>query len=99
MLMADFEQQKRTLLQLRERLIHAVGSLEEAIRQDVATPGDITRVPTHPADNDAEGIDNNIALAETEQGLLEQVEDALSRIEQGTYGRCQACDREIPAAA
>jgi RNA polymerase-binding transcription factor DksA len=27
---------------------------------------------------------------------LEQLEDALSRVEEGTYGTCQACDRPIP---
>lgn len=96
--MADFEQYKQSLLKFRERLIHSVGALEEAIREDVSTPGDISSVPTHPADNDAEGVENHIALAENEQGLLEQVEEALSRLEQGTYGHCQSCGCEIPEA-
>jgi DnaK suppressor protein len=96
--MSDFEQHKRVLLQVRERLIRTVGRLEEAIREDVSAIGDISRLPTHLADNDADGIDQNIALAATEEGLLEQVEAALTRIEQGDYGRCQSCEGPIPAA-
>jgi RNA polymerase-binding transcription factor DksA len=86
------------LLQQRERLIQTVGHLEDAIREDVNTVGDLSKVPTHPADNDAEGIDQNIALAATEEGLLEQVEAALGRIENGTYGHCETCGRAIPEA-
>jgi RNA polymerase-binding transcription factor DksA len=96
--MTDFEPQKQALVQLRRRLIRTVGALEDAIREDVNAPGSISNVPTHPADHDAEGLDKNIALAETEEGLLEQVEAALARIENQTYGRCQSCGIGIPAA-
>jgi len=58
----------------------------------------VSSLPTHPADHAAEGIDKNIALAATEEGLLEQVEAALARIEQNSYGCCQSCSSAIPAA-
>jgi RNA polymerase-binding protein DksA len=36
-----------------------------------------------------------LGLIENEQSTLEQVQEALSRIESGTYGRCQECDEAI----
>ena len=56
-------------------------------------PGDITSVPTHPADDDVEGLDSEIAISQNEELLLEQVEAAFERIEAGTYGVCQQCGR------
>ncbi len=47
------------------------------------------------------GTDNNdretaLRLASGESQLLSAVGDALSRIEEGTYGKCCDCDKEIP---
>jgi len=67
------------------------------LRQDVVKPGDITSVPTHPADDDVEGLDAEIAIAQNEELLLEQVDAALERVEAGTFGVCQQCGREIDA--
>ncbi len=38
----------------------------------------------------------NSQLAEAESIELTHVEDALLRIDEGTYGVCQECDRSIP---
>jgi DnaK suppressor protein len=38
------------------------------------------------------------ALAETIRGRMEQVERALDRLNQGQYGRCESCAKEIPVA-
>ena len=54
-------------------------------------PGDITSVPTHPADDDVEGLDSEIAIAQNEELLLEQVDAALARMRAGTYGVCEQC--------
>ncbi len=70
---------------------------EEALREDVVAPGNITSVPTHPADQDVEGLDSEIAIAQNEELLLEQVEAALERIRVGTFGVCQQCGRTVDA--
>jgi DnaK suppressor protein len=85
------------LLELRKRLMREVNASEEALREDVMTPGGTTAVPTHPADEDAEGLDAEVAISQNEQRLLDQVEAALERIEKGTYGVCQQCGKEIGA--
>jgi len=38
------------------------------------------------------------ALAGTLNDTLGEVEDALTRLDDGTYGRCEACGGEIPEA-
>ena len=91
---AGFELQ---LTELRKRLLREVDSAEEALREDVVKPGEITSVPTHPADQDVEGLDSEIAISQNEELLLEQVEAAIGRIEAGTYGVCQQCGRTIDA--
>jgi RNA polymerase-binding transcription factor len=88
---------KSQLLELRKRLQGEVGMAEEALREDVVAPGNITSVPTHPADQDVEGLDSEIAIAQNEELLLEQVEAALERIRVGTFGVCQQCGRTIDA--
>jgi DnaK suppressor protein len=86
---------KSQLLALRKRLLREVDSAEEALREDVVKPGDITSVPTHPADQDVEGLDSEIAVAQNEELLLEQVEAAIERVQTGTYGTCQQCGGAI----
>ena len=39
----------------------------------------------------------SIGLSETERFRLEQVEDALERIEKGNYGKCEECGELIAA--
>lgn len=85
------------LMELRNRLLHEVNLEEEALRQDVVKSGQSSSVPTHPADADVEGLDAEIAIAQNQESLLEQIDAALARIEQHTYGACQQCGREIDA--
>jgi RNA polymerase-binding transcription factor DksA len=60
--------------------------------------GGLSDVPIHPADlgtRDAEQ-DVKLALLENEEDIIEQVDLALARIEQGAFGRCEACRGGIP---
>ena len=54
-------------------------------------------MPTHPADHDVEGVDEEIAIARNEEELLTEVVDAIERIEEGTFGTCQDCGEPIAA--
>jgi RNA polymerase-binding transcription factor DksA len=61
--------------------------------------GELTNSPMHLADKGTEeflhGI--NAVLLQNEERIVEQVGDALMRIEEGTFGICEECDDEIPA--
>jgi RNA polymerase-binding protein DksA len=91
----ELSSHKLELLKLRKRLNREIDSSEEAMREDVVTPGEITTMPTHPADQAAEGVDAEIAISQNEELLLSQVETALVRIEAGTYGACEECGDSI----
>lgn len=86
---------KLELLELRARLQRDIGLAEESLREDVNKPGEITSLPTNPADADVEGLDAEIAISQNEETLYEQVDAAIGRIEAGTYGLCQVCGKPI----
>ena len=86
---------KPRLVALRKRLIEEVASAEQALRDDILSPGDHSASRMHPGDQDVEGLDEQLAIARNEEQLLEQVEEALQRIEDGVFGKCQDCDRPI----
>ncbi len=94
----DLAEFKLRLIELRDRLPREVDASEEALREDVDKPGEISSLPTHLADRDAEGADAEIAIAQNEELLFEQVDAALERLEAGTYGVCQQCGHIISRA-
>ncbi len=53
----------------------------------------------HLADAASETYERELdeGLEEDAQAQLREVDDALARIEAGTYGTCTACGKEIPA--
>jgi RNA polymerase-binding transcription factor DksA len=54
-------------------------------------------VPVHPADLGTDNDEEEVALdlLENEEQILVEINDALGRIEQGTFGRCENCQQEI----
>ncbi|MFP4353992.1 MAG: TraR/DksA family transcriptional regulator [Phycisphaerae bacterium] len=58
---------------------------------------DPSKVPTHPADAapDLRNEQKDLQLTESLRDELRQIEEALERIESGTYGRCLECDKPI----
>jgi RNA polymerase-binding protein DksA len=84
------------LFELRRRLVREVDMIEQELREDLLAPGDPSPISSHPADEDVEGFDEQVTLAQNEEQLLEDVEAALERIEAGSYGNCERCGHEIP---
>jgi DnaK suppressor protein len=90
----------RSVLQgLRARLRGDLDQMtDEALRRaQPESSGNLSNVPLHMADVGTENYDQEftLGLIENEQSTLEQVQEALSRIELGTYGRCQECNEAI----
>jgi DnaK suppressor protein len=92
---AELESFKATLIELRGRILGEVQRIEQAIIETVQAPGDISSLPTHNADFDTEGVDVEIALAQNEDAILGQIDAALHKIEDGSFGKCESCGREI----
>ena len=86
---------RSTLMAARRRLTREIDGLEEAVREDLRLAGELSNAPTHMASAADSNLDANLGLAENEQILLQQVEEALGRIEDGSFGVCQACHKPI----
>lgn len=46
--------------------------------------------------SDEEQLEKNLAFLAQEGNILQLIDDALSRIDAGTYGMCDACGKSIP---
>ena len=92
---ATLDNYRQKLRDIRSDLVREFQADATAVAEDVQAPGDISHVPTHAADHDSEGVDERVALGEIERTLIDEIDEALRRIDQGTFGRCQSCGKNI----
>lgn len=92
---------RRALQDERRRLGELLGDVLDAEELDEpeqgSAGGELSTVDQHPADAATETQYREQALSEAEQLRAEiaDVDAALARVAEGTYGRCQACGRPI----
>jgi DnaK suppressor protein len=98
----ELESYRDVLRNLRSRLRGDLDQMtDEALRRSTAdSSGNLSNVPLHMADVGTENYDQEftLGLIENEQDTLEQVLDALNRIDGGTFGRCAGCEEPIAKA-
>jgi RNA polymerase-binding transcription factor DksA len=91
---------RQTLGSLRARLRGDLDQMtDEALRRNLANgSGNLSNVPLHMADVGTENYDQEftLGLIENEQGTLELVNEALARLDSGTFGLCVECHDPIP---
>src|SRR5947209_4504558 len=82
---------------LQEVLEAAAGGLAEG--SESAASGELSSYDQHPADTGTEMFyrEADQAITESVRAQLGDVERALSRIDEGTYGHCDACGQPIGA--
>ena len=93
---AEIKKFKAMLLAKMTEILSNVTSMEtEALRRERS---DLSNMPIHMADlgTDSYEIDNIIGLMDSERKILMEIDEALSRIEDGTYGICQGRGEQIP---
>lgn len=58
---------------------------------------ELSVVDNHPGDMGTEMFDKErrYALLDNEKSILRQIDEAINRIEEGSYGRCELCGKEI----
>lgn len=63
-----------------------------------STTGELSAYDNHPADLGSEVFERgkDIALNEHEEHRLEDISNAIERMNEGTYGRCAVCGKPIP---
>ena len=91
----DLEQNRATLLTIRDRLQSEIHTNAAMIDEKFQPPGDVVDLPTHNADRAVEGLDTELATGAIQKETLVAVEAALDRIDDGSYGLCESCARPI----
>lgn len=95
----QLEQCQRALLKEREAQQQAIEALEESGLEYSLTDsiGDLSSYDNHPSDHGTEMYERekDIGLRMRAEYALERIEHALSRIEAGTYTKCEECGRPI----
>lgn len=90
---------RRVLTSLRARLRGDLDRMtDEALRREsTGGSGSLSSVPLHMADLGTENYDQEftLGLIENEQGTLELINEALDRVERGTFGLCGECGEPI----
>ncbi len=90
----ELDECRTLLLKNRRELLGNVARMRaealEKNRQDAA--GNLSKFPTNPADlgSDNYELEFTLSMMEGERELLKEIDDALKRIDQGTYGMCEA---------
>lgn len=95
----EVAQFKKLLLSLRERLVGKVDFMQgEALkksRQDAS--GDLSNVPIHMADVGTDNYERDIMIELIQNGEegVRNIDTALEKIEEGTFGVCELCAKKI----
>ena len=97
----DLQEFREMLIAKRRELVGDVTHLEnEAMRQNTAATSGSSSMPIHMADlgSDTWEQELTLGLIENERGLLREIDAALARIENRTYGICLATNKPIGKA-
>ncbi len=90
----------RALLIHRKRVIQGdVQGLEkEGLKKGSDAAGDLSTLPMHLADMGTDSFeqDMSLGLMENETDELQEIDEALERIKDGSFGLCETCKKRIP---
>lgn len=90
---------KKLLLKRREELLDEISAIgrntSSKSQRDAA--GDLSGYTYHMADLATDSFDRDLSFnrASTEQRIIYEIDEALKRIEDGSFGKCLRCDKKI----
>src|SRR5437868_11134788 len=97
---AEMEAYRENLLALRERHNGDASHLaDEGLRRTGGgAAGNLSNMPIHMADLGTDNFEQEftLGLLQNEEQALEEIAAALDRLDQGTFGRCEECHKDIP---
>ena len=98
----EVEQFRQMLLEKRAEILGDVSTLHnEALNKDRRdAAGDLSSMPIHMADlgTDNYELEFTLGLIEGERAILKEIDEALDRIRNNSYGICQATGKPIGKA-
>ncbi|MBN1688040.1 MAG: TraR/DksA C4-type zinc finger protein [Candidatus Omnitrophica bacterium] len=96
----ELEDFKKRLLILREKIIKGIENIEGDVlnKSQKESTGDLSGYSFHMADVATDSFDTEfqINMASNGQNLLNDIDSALKKIEEGTYGICEKYGTPIP---
>jgi DnaK suppressor protein len=92
--------QKEKLLQLRDAMVDSMAGVAQDTLRSRAEGSEASAFGMHQADAGSDAYDRDFALSllSQEQDALYEIDQALKRIELGTYGVCEMSGKSIPHA-
>ena len=92
--------QKDKLLQLRDAMVDSMAGVAQDTLRSRAEGSEASAFGMHQADAGSDAYDRDFALSllSQEQDALYEIDQALKRIELGTYGICEMSNKPIPHA-
>src|SRR5947199_8267025 len=92
--------QKEKLLNLRDAMVDSMAGVAQDTLRSRAEGSEASAFGMHQADAGSDAYDRDFALSllSQEQDALYEIDQALKRIELGTYGTCEMSGKQIPRA-
>jgi RNA polymerase-binding transcription factor DksA len=92
----ELEGYRDILNRMRRELAGRVHDLEEEALK--SSGGNLSNMPLHMADVGTDTFDQdfNIGMAQAERGIVQEIDEALKRIADRTYGMCMLTGKPIP---
>lgn len=95
----EFEPFRELLLEKRKAVLESIQQIEKDTlsKSQREASGDLSGYSYHMADMATDNFDTEFSLnlASVEQQTLYEIDEALKRIEEGTYGDCLVCGKKI----
>ena len=97
---ADVEHFKQLLLEKRREIIGSMNDMTNEAKSRIDATGDLSSMPIHMADLGTDNFEQEFALElmDGERKLLQEIDDALQRVEEGSYGICEGTGEPISKA-
>lgn len=94
----DLQRLKKLIEEERERVLQRLGMIEEEIQGINSRDTGNQSYSNHMADIGSDAMEQEQAFLHASQGTdyLIALEEALRRVDKGTYGVCEECEEKIP---
>ena len=98
--MKNLDIYRQKLTQYKQEVENVIKTMNEnrTTDQEKDYPTELSNYDNHPADLGTQlymvGLNN--ALMIHQENILQEVQNALKKIEMGEYGKCELCGKEIP---
>jgi DnaK suppressor protein len=91
---------KDAVLKLKQVLLNRRDALRSALAGDLSALTELSLAQGELADVALDSAHEEVTsqMAEVESRELGEIEEALHRLSQGTYGNCEECEKPIPLA-